>query len=243
VYLYGQAVVLTPVPEPGWSFYGWEGMCDDPQAPLCTVTMDADKSVTAIFIPDEYTLEVTTEGSGAVSRDLPGPYNYGDVVTLTAIPDTGWVFAGWSGDVTGTDNPLTLTISGDMNVTATFIPPEYELTILLYGNGVVDANPDKPVYAYGEVVELTAVADPGWYFTGWSGDLTGKENPISLTITGDMEVIANFEEGVLIPKNLITNAAAVDSLGEPLAGLAGWTASGSAPAFAAAALRVDGRPT
>jgi uncharacterized repeat protein (TIGR02543 family) len=42
------------------------------------------------------------------------------VVTLTATPDTGYVFSGWSGDLTGSVNPATITMSSNRVVTATF---------------------------------------------------------------------------------------------------------------------------
>jgi uncharacterized repeat protein (TIGR02543 family) len=66
------------------------------------------------------------------------------------------------------------------------------LTVNSVGNGVVSKAPDKAAYLCGETVTLTATADPGWVFTGWSGDLTGSNNPETLTMTGDKTVTANF---------------------------------------------------
>ena len=40
---------------------------------------------------------------------------------MTAIPQLGFEFAGWGGDISGTDNPKSLTITGDTTVTAHFI--------------------------------------------------------------------------------------------------------------------------
>ena len=39
---------------------------------------------------------------------------------LTPTADAGWTFSGWSGDLTGSDDPATVTVHGDMTVTATF---------------------------------------------------------------------------------------------------------------------------
>lgn len=66
------------------------------------------------------TLTVNTLGSGSVSADPPGPYNAGDVVTLTASPDAGWSFSSWSGNLTGYANPGTLIMNDNYTVTATF---------------------------------------------------------------------------------------------------------------------------
>jgi len=81
--------------------------------------------------PDEYTLTVNTEGSGMVTRE-PHQASYADgtEVELTATADSGWSFSGWSGDLSGDDNPATITMDEDKEVTATFIeldpgdPPE-----------------------------------------------------------------------------------------------------------------------
>ena len=51
-------------------------------------------------------------------------YHYGDTVELTANADAGWSFGGWSGSVTSTDNPVSLTIDGNASVTATFTQDE-----------------------------------------------------------------------------------------------------------------------
>ncbi|NLD71791.1 MAG: InlB B-repeat-containing protein, partial [Chloroflexi bacterium] len=66
-------------------------------------------------------LTVSTVGQGAVDIDPDqAAYAYGDEVALTALPEPGWTFVGWSGDASGTTNPLTVTISGDTDITATF---------------------------------------------------------------------------------------------------------------------------
>jgi hypothetical protein len=69
-----------------------------------------------------YTIEVATvTGSGTVEG--AGSFGIGSSVTLTATPDAGYVFIAWSGDATGSENPLTLTVEGDMNIGAVFIEP------------------------------------------------------------------------------------------------------------------------
>ena len=69
-----------------------------------------------------FKLTIETVGDGSVSLD-PDQFTYGyfEQVTLTANANAGWKFAGWSGDATGTDNPLTVTIQGDTTIICTFI--------------------------------------------------------------------------------------------------------------------------
>ena len=54
------------------------------------------------------------------------------------------------------------------------------------------ANPDQNSYNYGDVVQLTAVPAAGWYFSGWTGDVVSTDNPLTITITGNMTLTANY---------------------------------------------------
>jgi uncharacterized repeat protein (TIGR02543 family) len=141
------------------------------------------------------TLTVNVVGSGSVITD-PAKSSYGcsEVVTLTATAETGWTFAGWSGDLSGTDNPIAVTMNGSRVITATFTSAEYMLTVNTVGNGSVAKDPNQATYHYGDVVTLTATRDPGWTFSSWSGDLSGSDNPETVTITGDTIVTATFTQ-------------------------------------------------
>jgi uncharacterized repeat protein (TIGR02543 family) len=83
-----------------------------------------DWAVVALVIKPQgaqHTLTVNTVGSGSVALNPPGgTYNVGTEVTLTATPDAGYQFSGWSGDLTGSTNPATITMDSHKNVTATF---------------------------------------------------------------------------------------------------------------------------
>ncbi|MBW2637367.1 MAG: cell wall-binding protein, partial [Deltaproteobacteria bacterium] len=47
-------------------------------------------------------------------------YTSGTVVTLTATPNSGYTFSSWSGDLTGTSSPTTITMDGNKSVNANF---------------------------------------------------------------------------------------------------------------------------
>ncbi|MGH7455618.1 MAG: InlB B-repeat-containing protein, partial [bacterium] len=67
------------------------------------------------------TVNTAPQGGGSVALDPPGgTYNAGTMVTLTATPNSGYQFSGWSGDLSGSTNPATTTMDGNKNVTATF---------------------------------------------------------------------------------------------------------------------------
>jgi hypothetical protein len=67
------------------------------------------------------TITTNTTGSGSVVLTPDQPtYLDNDVVTVQAVPSSGWMFVHWQGDLSGNTNPKQLTVSGDMNVTAVF---------------------------------------------------------------------------------------------------------------------------
>ena len=58
--------------------------------------------------------------------------------------------------------------------------------------GSVTKTPDKMVYKLGQKVTLSAFADPGYEFSGWSGCLSGMENPVTIIMHTNRTVVANF---------------------------------------------------
>lgn len=83
-------------------------------------------SAVAFAAKPVFKLSQATNGAGTIQTSTGGDmFHEGEAVTLTAVPALGWEFAGWSGDVTGTNNPASLTMDGNKSVTANFIqvPP------------------------------------------------------------------------------------------------------------------------
>jgi len=198
VYAYGTAVTLTAQAAAGHAFAGWRGDLDGAANPAM-ITMTGTKAITATFTPLTYTLHAGTAGQGAVDVDpQQNEYLYGTAVTLTAQAAAGHVFAGWRGDLDGTDNPATISITGTKAITATFTPLTYSLHIGTAGQGTVDVDPQQDEYLYGTAVTLTAQADTGWTLAGWSGILFAQAaslvpNPITLIIAENTSVTATFE--------------------------------------------------
>ena len=189
-YSYGETVSLEAVPDSGYSFASWAGDLSGSTNPA-TITMDADKTVTANFSANSYTLTVSASNGSVTQTPDQTSYSHGETVTLEAVPDSGYRFTGWSGDLSGSTNPATITMDADKTVTANFSANSYTLTISA-SNGSVTKTPDQASYSYGETVSLEAVPDSGYSFTGWSGDLSGSTNPATITMDADKTVTANF---------------------------------------------------
>jgi hypothetical protein len=153
--------------------------------------MNASKTVSASFSA-LYQLGATATGGGSVSVDPPGgSYLAGTVVTLTATPDPGFAFVGWSGSLSGSANPLAVTLTGHASVVANFAPL-FSLETTATDGGSVSAAPPEKIYPAGTVVLLTARPEPGHGFDGWSGDLSGRTNPALLTMDTPKSVTATF---------------------------------------------------
>lgn len=190
----GTSVPLTATPDPCWVFTGWTGDLNSTANPA-SILMNSNKTITANFTPATYTLNLTTVGSGTVTKTLDRTYyDCNENVQLSASASPGWELASWSGDLSGNANPATITMNSNKNVTATFTNSVlYTLTINTNGSGTVTKNPDQPQYHYGDVVQLTATPATDWAFTTWAGGLTGSTNPATITITGDTTITANFQ--------------------------------------------------
>ncbi|MDY6951910.1 MAG: choice-of-anchor U domain-containing protein [Thermodesulfobacteriota bacterium] len=198
----GTVVTLTAAAEAGSAFAEWTGDVVGSQNPA-VITMDGDKSVTADFAevgPGQYTLSVTTDGTGSgvvILDPASGAYDADTVVSLSGQADDGSEFTEWSGDLTGSENPTTITMDGDKSVTATFTAlTQYTLTVTLdpETSGTVTLDPPGGTYAEGTVVTLTAQAEDGWRFSEWTGDLTGSDSPVTITMDSDKAVTAAFAE-------------------------------------------------
>jgi hypothetical protein len=131
-------------------------------------------------------------------------------VQLTATAEAGWHFVGWSGDATGNANPLGLLVDAAKNVTASFAINSYSLSVNVIGSGAVATSPEQASYEHGTSVELTATADPGWAFAGWSGGASGNANPLTLVIDGDKTVTATFVDAVAPTVQLLAPNTSAD---------------------------------
>lgn len=192
-------IEISAFPNENWVFERWEGDHTGTKNPI-VISMDSDKDIAAIFAKRDYTLTVNTDGEGTVSERIvqqkATDYPHGTVVELTAEPADNWEFIEWEGDLDGSDNPQTITIEENAEVTAVFSPISYPLTVNIEGGGSVDeelVQSKTTDYPYQSVVELTAIPDTSWAFVEWEGDLETTENPAQITIDEPKTVTAIFD--------------------------------------------------
>ncbi len=215
----GTSVHLTASPNTGYQFDGWSG--DAPGAARnLSVMMDADKSVRASFSKLTYALAVTPGDGGRIAivpqdkspdaaatvtpqatpTDTATAYpqqksfDPGSAVSIKAAAAKGFVFKGWSGDASGNDNPLTITMDRSKSIRADFALAQFSLTVTANPVGFLDIRPRADRYNAGSVVTVIALAPDRYRFNSWSGDVPGASAGPALTLTmdADKRITANF---------------------------------------------------
>ena len=204
---FGSEVVLTPTPDAGATFVGFEIDCFG-QGP-CRLVMDRPRTVLAEFALPGFRLDVSVVGSGTVTSapegiacptDCDQSFPTGTAVSLTPTAAPGWAFAGWEGACTGA-GPCVVSIDRARSVVARFVRGDFPLTVTVIGPGTVTSSPAgiacpgdcQETYPGGTVVTLTATANAGagGAFAGWEGACAGT-GPCTLTMSAARAVTARF---------------------------------------------------
>ncbi len=170
-------------------------------------------------------LTIAVNGGGTTSPELgrfrKAEYEYSEdeVVTITAIANSGWQFDGWDGDV-AEPNSATTTVTMTSNKTATakfstiplvtgYVTLEMNTLPIWSDEGgrtnpkvliVIEGGPNIGTYPYatGTIVPITAIPDNVWQFDGWTGDIDTIADASSSTTTITMDsmksIMANFSK-------------------------------------------------
>ena len=194
-YYYGDVATLTASAFSGYHFLHWnDNVTDNPR----TVTVTSHATYIAYFeadAPTQYTITVNSANPSMGSVTGGGTYAEGSTVTLTATPNNGYSFLRWRED-NNTDNPRTITVTGDRTYTAIFQytggsePQQYLVTVnsidetmgTVTGGGLFDE---------GTVTTIMATAKPGYLFVQWQDGNTQRIRTI--TVTGDATYTAYFD--------------------------------------------------
>ncbi len=164
----------------------------------------------------QYTLtaNVAPANSGSVALDpAGGTYNENTLVTVTATPNAGYRFLNWTGDATGVETSVQVTMDGNKTVTANFeLIPVYTLTLVAdpANGGTVAKAPDLAGYEVGAQVTLTATPAEGFQFRGWVDGSTTVTSPYTMP-AADKTLTAKF-------KPLLPNQYTVTVVADPAEG-------------------------
>ena len=172
----------------------------------CAKEDSQDPGTTPSNITRQYTLTVSAGDGGSVST-AGGTFSQGTQVSITATPNAGYSFSGWSNGSTA--NPLTVTLNSNTSVTANFelIVNTYTLTIVSSEGGSVIGGGD---YDEGTEASLTAIANQGYVFNGWEDGIS--QNPRNLIVSENLTLTANFISTNIYFNELYSNSSLINDL-------------------------------
>jgi len=146
------------------------------------------------------TVGVTPSGGGTVAKNpARSSYDDGDVVTLAPTAANGYRFDHWSGDLSGSANPGSVTMDEDMTVTAVFVESISDSITDPSGNLNALGDPDR---TYIDIIEASIVLEGGQYTltanvaTAFplAADMTGKRIDILFWVDIDNDVATTQPE-------------------------------------------------
>jgi NOL1/NOP2/fmu family ribosome biogenesis protein len=200
----GTIVELSANPTSEWVFIEWKGDLSGTKNPA-QITINEPKNITAVFEKKQYPLNIEIEGEGSVEETIikagtPNSYNSGTVVSLKAVPENGWSFLKWSGDVLSFENPIEITVDTSKNIKAEFFNPnEFTGLPILYVNTSGVAIDSKEDYVEGVSSIVGGTNYPSFQdlemkikgrgnSTWWQGGIWGKK-PYQIKFGDKTEVL------------------------------------------------------
>lgn len=149
-------VSITATPGDGYSFTGWSGTLSGATNPL-SFAMTSDQKVVPIFtknaVPQTYSVVAGECTGGSISYSPQKLiYNSGDVISMTAMPDSGYMFKQWQKDVSGNFPSCSYTVTKNTTLSAAFMKRRW--TFMVY----MAADNDLESAAIQDFNEMESVA-------------------------------------------------------------------------------------
>ncbi len=187
---YGSSgTAVTAVADTGYHFVSWsDGVTS---ATRTDTNVTANKSVTASFVINTYTLTYKAGTGGAISGTSPQAVNHGGSGTpVTAVAAVGYHFMNWSDGLT-TATRTDASITDDKTVTAIFAINTYTLTYSAGAHGTIQGTTPQSVNHGSSGSVITATPDTGYHFVSWSDGVTTATRQ-DTNVTGEKSVTASF---------------------------------------------------
>lgn len=159
------------------------------------ILIDGSKTATANWKTQHY-LTLTTSSGGVTNPSSSNWYEAETIVSVTAIPDTYYLFGHWELDSTdiGSANPHNVTMDTAHTLHAVFVREMSTLTISTTTGGTTDPSPGEHVYPRGTNVQVTAIPDENYAFDHWELDGLdfGSANPATVFLNPNHGLHAVF---------------------------------------------------
>ena len=174
-YTYGTELTLTATAATGYHFAGW---ADGDTLATRAYTVAGTASLTALFEPNSYNITLVAGENGKVRGAESGAFNYDTKLTLSAIADNGYKFLRWSDGETKASRSYT--VVADDTLTAYFTERAaevYTISVVAQNGTVTGAG----TFVENEETTLTAIANEGYLFAGWSDGVEDSARVVKAT--------------------------------------------------------------
>lgn len=182
-----------------------DSACTAPRVATSHDTGGIDCGVCFMSLPRSYSMTVSHKGSGSGKTSGNGSYVEGSEVVLSATADAGSYFVDWHCDGVWSDGTFPMP-SHDVNCIANFLKINFVRTINT-GSGSGYITGGSRFYYFGDDVILTATANSGSTFAGWSGDpVCGNSKDLTISFSmpdHDVNCTATFNQNIPIVTGII----------------------------------------
>ena len=138
-----------------------------------------------------YDVSISLSEGGSVNTQS-GTYNAGTVLTITATPNDGYEFIGWTGS-NETSMEIMIVVNSNIQLTANFqLIPSIEFTVTTSA-GVGGIVSEGGTFSSGTVISVVATPTEGYKFTGWTGS-SETSRVLTTSISSNLNLTANFSK-------------------------------------------------
>ncbi|WP_339812931.1 M6 family metalloprotease domain-containing protein [uncultured Imperialibacter sp.] len=193
----GTAVSLTAIASEGYNFVDWtEGETEVSTETEFSFTASANRTLVANFQIQSFVITAVGDFTDGVNVTGGGTYNFGETVSLLAIPGIGYDFVNWKedGEIVSELTSMSFLAKANRDLIAHFQPQTYEIqaTPNIAGAGEISG---AGAYSYLASAEVTATPSAGYSFVNWTenGQTRSSNVTFGFTVTGNRTLVANFE--------------------------------------------------
>ena len=207
----GTTLEVTAIPREHFEFIEWQGIGSNlSSVQTLAITVNKSLNIKAVFAPIEYDLTTTSnlDQNNSILISQSAPYNFGQVITVEALPIEHYEFSFWSGTSGSTSSKIELTINGNTHLQANYNKLIYNLNVspeILNYNGLVTEVFDETFgmlskgtsTTFNTVLSLNASPSPRFMFLHWKNgqsEILSTQKNLSHTVQKSDSIYGVFKE-------------------------------------------------
>ncbi len=184
----GTMVTLAATPAEGYEFVNFTVNGEPIEMPYA---VNGNVEIVANFQLQSFDVTVVANPSYVATVNGSDTYTYGQQITPTyELYNPGYYFVNWT--VNGEVIELPYTVTEAVEIVANFVQYEYEVTVSVSDEaaGTAELVEEGPFHLF-EAVNVNATANEGYEFVNFT--VNGEEVEMPMTVTGNVEIVANFQ--------------------------------------------------